>query len=264
MKVHVYSLEGKPVEEIELPPIFEEEFRPDVIRRAVLAHQTARLQPYGADKMAGKRTSAETWGKGFGVARVRRVKGSRHPSAGRGAFSPHTVGGRRAHPPKVEKILRERINRKERRLAIRSAIAATKERRLVTSRGHIVDEVVELPLVVTDELGRLRKTSEVMEVFQKLGLLRDLERVARSKRIRAGRGKMRGRRYKRAVGPLIVVDKEEGLKSGARNLPGVEVIEVRNLNAEKLAPGGVPGRVTVWTKGAIERLAEGMFLEGSV
>lgn len=259
MRVHVYSLEGKPLEEIELPPIFKEEFRPDVIKRAVLAHQTARLQPYGADEGAGKRTSAETWGKGFGVARVRRVKGSRYPAAGQGAFAPHTVGGRRAHPPKAGKILRERINRRERRLAVRSAVAATKEKKLVSSRGHIVEGVVEFPLVVTDELEGLGKASQAMGVLQKLGLWRDVERVIDSKRIRAGRGKMRGRRHRQVVGPLIVVGQDRGIKRGGRNLPGVEVVEVEQLNAERLAPGGVPGRVTLWTKGAIQKLARGVF-----
>lgn len=259
MKVHVYSLEGKPVEEIELPAIFDEQFRPDIIKRAVLSAQTARLQPWGTDWMAGKRTSAETWGKGHGVARVRRVKGSRHPAAGHGAFAPFTVGGRRAHPPKVEKVLHERINRKERRLAVRSAVAATKEKKLVNSRGHVVGSVAEFPLVVTDELEGLGRASRAKEILRKLGLWEDVERVAKSKRVRAGRGKMRGRRYRQVVGPLIVASEDKGIKLGARNLPGVDVIEVRNLNAEQLAPGGVPGRLTAWTKGAIQKLAGGLF-----
>lgn len=258
MKVQVLSLEGQPLEEIELPPVFETELRPDVIKRAVLAAQTARLQPWGADWMAGKRTSAETWGKGFGVSRTRRVKGTRSPAAGMGAFAPHTVGGRRAHPPKVEKVLRERVNKKERRLAIQSAIAATKEKKLVVFRGHAV-KVAELPLVVSDDLEGMKKTSEIKSVLQKLGLWADAERVINSKRVRAGRGKMRGRKYKSAVGPLIVVEKDKGIVSGARNIPGLEVARVTELNAELLAPGGVPGRLTVWTKGAIQKLAGGLF-----
>ena len=256
MKVHVYSLDGKPSEEIELSEVFEAEFRPDVIRRAVLAAQSARIQPWGADKEAGKRTSAETWGKGFGVARVRRVKGRRHPAAGRGAFAPFTVGGRRAHPPKVEKKLRERINKKERRLAIRSAIAATKDRKIVSSRGHAVDDIEELPLVVTDEFEGIKKTKQAKEVLKKLGLWSDVERVTASRKIRPGRGKMRGRRYRQAVGPLLVVGEDRGVGRAARNIPGVEVIPVSQLGAEQLAPGGVPGRLTLWTKSAIHKLDE--------
>jgi large subunit ribosomal protein L4e len=257
MMVHVYSLDGKPVEDIELPLIFEEELRPDVIRRAVISAQTARLQPWGTDVMAGKRTSAETWGKGHGVARVRRVKGSRHPAAGKGAFVPFAVGGRRAHPPRVEEVLKERVNRKEKQLAIRSAIAATKEKRLVSSRGHIISGVAELPIVVSNELEEIKKAKQVKEVLKKLGVWRDIERVVQSRGIRAGRGKMRGRRYRQAVGPLIVVAQDRGIKLGASNLPGVEVATVSDLNAERLAPGGVPGRLTVWTKSAIQKLTGG-------
>lgn len=257
MRVHVYSLDGKQVEEIELPSVFEEELRPDIIRRAVISAQTARLQPWGVDTMAGKRTSAETWGKGHGVARVRRVKGTRHPAAGRGAFAPHTAGGRKAHPPKVERVLYERINRKERQLAVRSAIAATKEKQLVSSRGHVVSGISELPVVVSDELEGIKKAKQTREVLQKLGMWQDIKRVVQSRKVRAGKGKMRGRRYRQAVGPLIVVGQDRGIKLGASNLPGVEVATVSNLNAERLAPGGVPGRLTVWTKSAVQKLAGG-------
>jgi large subunit ribosomal protein L4e len=257
MKVHVYSLEREPIEEIDLPPVFEEELRPDLIKRAVISAQTARLQPWGVDTMAGKRTSAETWGKGFGVARVRRVKGSKSPAAGLGAFSPHTVGGRRAHPPSVDRVLHERINRKERQMAIRSAIAATKEKRFVGHRNHVIDGVAELPIIVSDQLEEINKVKRAKEVLKKLGVWADIERVIQSRGIRAGIGKMRGRRYRQAVGPLIVVAKDRGIKLGAGNLSGVEVVTVGDLNAERLAPGGVPGRLTVWTKSAIQKLSGG-------
>jgi large subunit ribosomal protein L4e len=257
MKVHVYSLEREPIEEIDLPPVFEEELRPDLIKRAVISAQTARLQPWGADTMAGKRTSAETWGKGFGVSRVRRVKGSGSSAAGLGAFSPHTVGGRRAHPPSVDRVLHERINRKERRMAIRSAIAATKEKRFVGYRNHVIDGVAELPIIVSDQLEEINKVKRAKEVLKKLGVWADIERVIQSRGIRAGMGKMRGRRYRQAVGPLIVVAQDRGIKMGASNLSGVEVVTVGDLNTERLAPGGVPGRLTVWTKSAIQKLSGG-------
>lgn len=250
-------MDGKPVEEIELPPVFGEELRPDIIRRAVLSAQTARLQPWGTDFMAGKRTSAETWGKGRGVARVRRVKGSRSPAAGKGAFAPHTTGGRKAHPPKVGRVLYERINRKERQLAVRSAIAATKEKQLVSSRGHVVSGIPELPIVISDEFEGIKKAKQTREVLQRLGVWQDIKRVVQSRKVRAGKGKMRGRRYRQAVGPLVVVAQDRGIKLGASNLPGVEVTTVNNLNAERLAPGGVPGRLTVWTKSAVQKLAGG-------
>jgi large subunit ribosomal protein L4e len=258
MKAKVLSLEGQPVSEIELPPVFETEFRPDVIRRAVLSAQSARLQPFGTDRMSGKRTSAETWGKGFGVSRTRRVKGTRYHAAGRGALSPHTVGGRRAHPPKVEKIIRERINRKERWLAMKSAIAATRNKRLVSSRGHILDGVPELPLIVVDEIEGKSKFREIKEIFQKIGLWNDVKRVISSKKLRPGRGKMRGRKYRQAVGPLIVIERDRGIVKGSRNTPGVDISTVFGLDVESLAPGGAPGRLTLWTQSAIQKLGEGI------
>jgi len=259
MKAKVFSMDGQLVEEVELPQVFDTEVRPDVIGRAVMSARTARIRPWGADTMAGKRTSAETWGKGFGVSRVRRVKGRGGGAAGQGAFAPHTVGGRKAHPPKVEEVIHESINKKERRLAIRSAIAATKNRKLVASRGHKIEEVKELPLVLTDDLEAMKKTSDVKVVLKKLGVWGDVERVVASKKVRAGRGKMRGRRYRQAVGPLLVVAKDNGVVKSARNIPGLDVSTVASLNTELLAPGGVPGRLTVWTKGAIQKLSEGVF-----
>ena len=253
--VTVYGLDGKAVGRVRIPKVFQTPIRPDVIKRAVLAIQTHRLQPQGRDVMAGKRTSAESWGARHGVSRVPRVKGSRYPKAGQGAFAPMTVGGRAAHPPKVEKVIRKEINKKERRLAIRSAIAATAVKELVAKRGHVVDEVKNFPLVVDDALEDLERTRDVREVFKNLGLWPDVERASERK-VRAGKGKMRGRRLKKRKGPLIVVSKDGGIFKAARNLPGVDVVLVKDLNAELLAPGTHPGRLTVWTKSAFTALDE--------
>ncbi len=253
--VGVYSLEGEKVRELLLPPIFGVEPRSDLVRRAFLFEVSRRLQPKGVDPMAGKRTSAETWGKGFGVARVRRVKGSRYPAAGRGAFAPFTVGGRRAHPPKTEKKLVEKMNRKEYLSALKSAIASTAREKLVADRGHKF-EVKELPVVVVGELEGLKKTKEVREVFQKLGVLQDVERAKSGRKIRAGKGKRRGRKYRQPKGPLVVVAEDRGIGLASRNLPGVDVVRVEELSVEKLAPGGVPGRLTIWSEPAIRRLEE--------
>ncbi|MCJ7560718.1 50S ribosomal protein L4, partial [Candidatus Bathyarchaeota archaeon] len=74
------------------------------------------------------------------------------------------------------------------------------------------------------------------------------------RKIRAGKGKRRGRKMKQAVGPLIVVVENKGLADAASNIPGVDIVTVNNLNTEMLAPGTHPGRLTLWTNGAIERL----------
>jgi large subunit ribosomal protein L4e len=246
----VFSLEGKQTGKITLPLIFGTVLRPDVIRRAVLAIQSNRLQPQGRDPMAGKRTTAESRGVNLGISRIPRVKGG----AGRGAFAPGTVGGRAAHPPTSEKKIVKRIPKKEKHLAILSAIAATASREVVASRGHSVEDVLQIPLIVTDDLEGLKKVKQVEEVLVHLGVFSDIFRVKESRTIRAGKGKYRGRKIKQAVGPLIVVSKNNGIMEAARNIPGVDIVTVRNLNVEMLAPGAHPGRLTIWTSGAIEEL----------
>jgi large subunit ribosomal protein L4e len=85
-------------------------------------------------------------------------------------------------------------------------------------------------------------------------MLSDIYRVRDSRSIRAGKGKHRGRKMKQAIGPLIVVVENKTLANAASNLPGVDITTVRNLNPELLAPGTHPGRLTLWTNGAIEQL----------
>lgn len=255
-KVKIYSLEGEVAGEIDLPDIFMEEYRPDLIKRAVISSQTARIQPWGTDFMAGKRTTAESFGSGRGAAMVPRVKGSRHPAGSKAAFIPQAVGGRRAHPPRATRIIHEKINKKERRLAIRSAVAATARKELVEARGHSIENLPQIPVIIDDEFSKIKKTSETREVFKKLGVMDDLIRAKAGRRIRAGRGKTRGRKYKLTKGPLIVVADDKGISKGARNHPGVDVVVVNNLNAELLAPGTHPGRLTIYTKSAVEKLGE--------
>jgi len=247
----IFDLEGKPVGRIRLPKVFKFPVRPDVIKKAVVAIQSHRIQPQGRDKYAGKRTTAESWGVGRGMARIPRLKGS-----SRAAFAPGTVGGRAAHPPVVEKKIAKNIPRKEKQLALYSAIAATALREMVESRGHIADDVPDLPLIVTDDIESLKKTQDVRNVLLNLGVWPDVYRVKESIKIRAGRGKMRGRRKKSAVGPLIVVSKNDGIVEAARNIPGLDVVTVDSLNVELLAPGTHPGRLTIWSSSSIERLRE--------
>ena len=253
MKANVYSINGEVKEEMELPAIFDEVYRPDLIKRAVLSAQSARVQPWGNDPMAGKRTSAKGWGSGRGTARVPRIK-----NGSRAAFVPMAIGGRQAHPTRAEKNHHEKINIKERRFAIRSAVAATTDKELVENRGHKVDDLEQVPIIVEDEICSVKTTKQTREIFQSLGVYDDIIRAKEGKRIRAGRGKTRGRKYKKVTGPLVVVGEDKGISLGARNHSGVDVVVVENLNAELLAPGTHPGRLTVYTKSAIEKLG-GLF-----
>ena len=248
----IFDLKGKKVGRLRIPQIFRTPNRPDVIRRAVVAIQSHRFQPQGRDVLAGKRTTAESRGTGLGIARVARLKGRGQ----RAAFIPFAVGGRATHPPVVEKKIRKKIPRKEMRVALRSAVAATASKEIVASRGHMVDDIPDFPLVVVDEIQNLKKTREVEEAFIHLGVWPDIFRVKESRKVRAGKGKMRGRKMKQAVGPLLVLTKNEGIAEAARNLPGVDVASVDNLNVELLAPGTHPGRLTVWTNSAFEKVDE--------
>jgi large subunit ribosomal protein L4e len=248
----ILNLEGKATGKVELPPVFATPLRPDVIKRAVLAIQSNRLQPQGRDPMAGKRTSAESRGTGMGIARLPRRKGG----AGKAAFAPGTVSGRQGHPPLSEKNIVKKIPKKEKRLALFSAIAATASKEVVASRGHHVEDVAQMPLVVTSDFESLTRTKEAEEALVHLGVLSEIFRAREGTKVRAGKGKSRGRKMKRSVGPLIVVAENKGIVEAARNVPGVDVVTVADLNVEMLAPGTHPGRLTIWTSSAIERLGE--------
>ena len=245
----VFDLKGKATGKVHLSEIFKTPLRPDVIKRAVVTIQSHRFQPQGRDVMAGKHNTAESQNTGQGISRVSRLKGRQTA-----AFIPGAVGGRSAHPPLVEKKIRKKIPRKEMRLALHSAIAATASKEVVSSRGHVIDEVPDFPLIVTDKLQELNKTKDVKDTFLQLGIWPDIYRVRESRKVRAGKGKGRGRRMKQAVGPLIVINENKGIAEAARNIPGVDIVTVDSLNVELLSPGAHPGRLTMWTNSALEKL----------
>jgi large subunit ribosomal protein L4e len=247
MKAKVLSLTGDIAEELELPDVFEEVFRPDIIRKAVHAIQSHKRQPYGTNPLAGINYAAENWGPGHGYARVPRLK-----TGNRAAKVPQAVKGRRCHPPKPQKKWDEKINRKEMRKALRSAIAATANPEIVIARNHLFEG--DLPKVIVDEFEDVSKTKDVISVLKAAGVYSDVEKAANSKRYRAGKGKMRGRRYKVRKSLLIVVGRVSPVMQAARNLPGVDVVLAKDLNVELLAPGTHAGRLTLWTKSAISVL----------
>ncbi|SDF07235.1 50S ribosomal protein L4 [Halorientalis regularis] len=246
MNATVHTLDGDEDGEVDLPEVFETQLRPDLIRSAVLAAQANRKQDYGSDEYAGLRTPAESFGSGRGMAHVPR-------EGGKARRVPQAVGGRRAHPPKSEKDRTQDINDKERKLAVRSALAATTDEETVRERGHEFDDGVDLPLVVADDFEDLQKTQAVVDVLEALGLEADIERADETK-IKAGQGKTRGRKYRRPSSILFVTSEEPS--RAARNLAGADVATGREVNAEDLAPGGQPGRLTVWTESALEEVAE--------
>jgi large subunit ribosomal protein L4e len=219
-----------------------------MIKRAVDAFRSNRRQRYGPSPSSGMRHSVETWGKGRGVSRVQRVV-----NQFRGAQSPGTVGGRRAHPPKMSSWSKK-LNKKERRAAKLSALAATAAPKMVKSRGHAIETDRALPIVVEDKFEEIDSTRDMIETLEKLELYDDVIRARSGTHIRAGKGKMRSRLYKVPKSILVVVSDFKGVEKGLKNLPGVDIVLPQGLNAEVLAPGGVPGRLTLYTEGAIETI----------
>jgi large subunit ribosomal protein L4e len=245
----------------DLPQQFNERVRPDIIKRASLSIKSKKRQPYGTDPEAGNK-HVTYWKKRRRTYRSQKGKGrSRTPRKisvrrgmqlhGAGAEAPNTRGGRRAHGPTSEKDFSEEINDKERRKGIRSAIAATADEELVTE-NHVYDG--ELP-IIEDGIESIEKTSELKERLEELGLEEELERAS-EKKVRGGKGKNRGRKYRTKTGPLVVVSEDDGILQAAGNLPGVDASRVDQLNAEKLAPGAEAGRLVVWSEKAVEKLEE--------
>jgi len=260
MKIPILDQTNNKKGEIELPSQFTESVREDLIHRAVITIQSNKRQPYGAAPEAGKRSSSIVSKRrrkyrgsyGIGISRTPRKVMSRSGTRMNwvGAFAPNTVGGRRAHPPK-SKDWTKKLNKKERRKAIRSAMAATLIIETVKQRGHHLPK--GYPFAIDASIESFTKTKDILGMLDKLGLNKELKR-AKEKSIRAGKGKVRGRKYIKKKGPLIVISKKGKIIGAAKNIPGVEVVEVRSLNAELLAPGAVPGRLTIWSSAAIETL----------
>ena len=257
MKVNVYSIEGKKKGKINLPKAFDTEVRTDLIRNAVTRARANRRQPYGPGARAGMHHSVEQWGKGRGVSRVMRVKGER-----RGAQSPGTVGGRKAHPPKPEKDWSQKMNRKEKHMARMSALSATAVKEMVEARGHQFDEELTLPIVMEEDFERLPEeieegyAKEMIDVLESLGIYDDVERSRQGHHQRAGHGKMRGRRFRTPKSILVVVEDVEAMRPFFRNLPGVEIVTPSRMSTERLAPGGDPGRLTIISMQALEQMME--------
>ncbi len=247
MKINIYDTKGKKKGSMNLPQPFTTELRPDLVHRAVMSMQANRRQPYGPAKRAGMRHAVDNPGKGRGIARVQRLT----QYGNRAAESPNNVGGRRAHPPTPEKNLGKKMNKKEKSKARRSALAATNVDSLVKKRGHRFEEGISLPLVVDKNIEDIERTKDAIGIFKNLGIYSDVERAVNGRNIRAGRGKMRNRRYKTPVGPLVVLPAGAKGAQAFSNILGVVVKTPETLTVEDLAPGGNMGRLVVFSVKAL-------------
>ncbi|XP_022145633.1 60S ribosomal protein L4 [Momordica charantia] len=257
--VAVQSLEGDMATDsaptVHLPDVMKASIRPDIVNFVHANISKNSRQPYAVSKRAGHQTSAESWGTGRAVSRIPRVPGGGTHRAGQGAFGNMCRGGRMFAPTKIWRRWHRKINVNQKRYAVVSAIAASAIPSLVMARGHRIESVPEMPLVISDSAEGIEKTSAAIKVLKQIGAFPDAEKAKDSHAIRPGKGKMRNRRYISRKGPLIVYGTEGAkLVKAFRNIPGIEVVNVERLNLLKLAPGGHLGRFVIWTKTAFEKL----------
>ncbi len=249
----VYGLDGKPVGKIGMPAIFSGDFRPDLIRRAILSSESKRYQPQGHSVLAGLQTTAVYVGKYSGYRRGRHMGIAIRPrqKLGGGAMGdvrriPSSVKGKRAHPHMIEKRITEEMNRREFLKAVESAIAGTAKSKLISQRHDTGSK--NLPIVVDDSIEDISKAKELLKLLVALGLSKDLD-LSKKPRIRKGlRRSSRQRRFRKSV--LVVTDNDSKIAKAGRNIPGVDVCSTSSLDIEKLAPGAEP-RLSVWSRSAV-------------
>ncbi|MFW9988861.1 MAG: 50S ribosomal protein L4 [Candidatus Odinarchaeota archaeon] len=253
-KINVYNLEGKKKSSVDKPKIFEIKARIDLIQMVNSISQSTNKQIQGRDKRAGLRNTAESWGTGHGISRAPRIKGGGFITARHVGRVPFSKGGRRTHPVKIEKKIKKKVNKQMNRQSIFSAIAASGDKSWIERGGFYIENVPEIPLVIDDKIQTIKKTAKIYSILCDLGLKEDLIKIKKSRKIRAGKGKSRGRKYKKKKGILIVIKDDFGIVKASRNIPGMNVIKVENLSITALAPGGTSGRLIVWTQSAFNEL----------
>ncbi|KAL4864175.1 hypothetical protein BDV12DRAFT_176504 [Aspergillus spectabilis] len=259
--VSIASGEGKPTgATTPLPAVFASPIRPDIVQQVHTGIAKNKRQPYAVSEKAGEQTSAESWGTGRAVARIPRVSGGGTHRAGQAAFGNQCRSGRMFAPTKVWRKWHQKVNLGQRRFATASALAASSVPSLLFARGHRIASVPEVPLVVdsaTFENAAIAKTKAAIALLQAVGAGPELVKVSKSRKLRAGKGKLRNRRFRQRRGPLVVYNPEtdgKELVRAFRNIPGVETSSVFSLNLLQLAPGGHLGRFIVWTSSAFEAL----------
>ena len=257
MKVASLSIQGTKDADVELPLIFETPFRRDLIHKVYTNLDSHHYQPKGTHPTAGMDVSADSLNPptGHGQSRVARMKGGGGGRGGQAGEVASTRGGRQAHPPKVDKTIYKRINKKENKLALCSAIAATASKSMVASRGHKVEDIESFPIIISDEAEGISRAKEMEKMLEALHLSADVDRL-RGRKPRTGKSALRGRSKKIGTSVLFVAKSAQKLAKAAGGFPGVSARSARDLSVLDLAPGSSPIRLTVYTRGAIEEIAK--------
>jgi large subunit ribosomal protein L4e len=252
--VQVWNGTEKSVEQVPLPAVLTAPIRQDIVQFVHSNIAKNRRQPYSVSEAAGHQTSAISWGTGRAVARIPRVSGSGTHRAGQGAFGNMCRGGRMFAPTKIWRRWHRKVNINTKRFAVASALAASAVPALVMARGHRIEGVNEIPLVISNESVKdINKTKDAVAFLKSIHAFDDVQHVKDTKKIRAGKGKARNRRYVLRRGPLVIYNEKGTVLRALRNLPGVEFAQVGKLNLLDLAPGGHLGRFVIWTKDAFEK-----------
>lgn len=257
MKTAVYTTTGTKDTEVELPIIFSTPFRRELIHKAFTNLTSHKFQKQGRKPMAGMDVVADSNDPptGQGVSRVARMQGGGGGRQGQGAEVASTRGGRQAHPPIVEKVIYKKLNKKENKLALCSAIAATASKDMVESRGHKIEGIESFPIIVSDDIESISKASEITKIMDSLKLSQDVKRLE-TRKPRSGQSRLRGRTKKVGKSVLFVTADSSNLSKAVGALPGVEVKSVKELSVLDLAPGSDPIRLTVYSKSAIEEIGK--------
>jgi large subunit ribosomal protein L4e len=193
MITKVMDIGGKEIDDLVLPPIFDTPYRPDIIKKVYVNLKSLRYQPQGRYPAAGEMVSAESRNTGLGIARIARARGEGFPRAGQAAGVAGVRHGRVAHPPVSWKIIAKKVNKKEKMLGFCSAIAATANKEIINRRGHRTGEISNFPLVVSNEIEKIIKTSDLKKSLNSFVLKDDLGRSKTIKLIPSGKSRMRGR-----------------------------------------------------------------------
>lgn len=252
--VSVYSTsQDKTVGDIALPAVFTAPIRNDVVQFVHTQMAKNSRQAYAVNRLSGMNYAAHSWGTGRAVARIPRISASGTQAGGAGAFGNMCRGGRMFAPTKIYRRWHRKINQHQKRYAVVSALAATAVTSLVQARGHKIENIAEIPLVVDNTVQGYAKTKDALAFLDAVKAMDDVTRVNDSRHIRAGRGKMRNRRYAHRRGPMLVLPDGKGVLA-FRNIYGLDTANVNSLNLLHLAPGGHLGRFVIWSKGAFEQL----------
>jgi len=256
--VSVYSCEksDEKTGTVVMPHVLTVPLRPDLVREVHKNVSKNHRQAYAVGAKVGYDTAAESWGTGRAVARIPRAPGGGTHRAGQATFGNQARGGGMFNPTKVWRRWHRRVNVTMKRHAVAVALAASSLPPLVMARGHRIGNVPELPLVVSDSLESITNTKQAVEALKTVGCSDDLQKVIDSKKLRAGKGKARNRKYTMRCGPLVIYNEDNGITKAMRNIPGVETANVNNLNLLRLAPGGSFGRFVVFTEGAFKKLSD--------